>query len=520
MTVPIATPARTSYDELPYQSHPIYVSQPLHLATIAYVLGLDPPPPATARVLEIGCASGGNVIPLAFGNPQSRCVGIDLSARQIEEGRALVAQLGLTNIELLPLSVMDVTPDLGLFDYIICHGVYSWVPPAVQDKILAVCRENLAPTGLAYVSYNTYPGWHLRALIREMMNWHVRQFAEPLVQVREARWFLNFLVQYASEREGVYGGALREEAELIAHLDDSYVFHEHLERDNQPLYFYEFAERLAAHGLRFVAEARYSEQAGVMPATVRTELERLAPDVIRREQYLDFLRNRTFRRSIVCRAEQQVTYELVTDRFRHCWFTARAKPETEDPDVVGDAVVKFVTPTGRSVSTNNPVIKAALVELFSVWPSSWSFDELHARTWRRLEGANLADALLSARDPAAFAALAAQCFISDVVEAHLAPYTFARAVNERPVASLLARTQAPSTDVVCNLRHRGVPLIDLDRLVLPWLDGTRDRQALRQLLCEAVSAGRVKLPDQQPETIDKALDASLTRLAGYSMLVA
>ncbi len=520
MTAPTATSVSTSYDELPYPSHAIHVSQPLHVATIAYLMGLDPPPPATARVLEIGCASGGNLIPVAFNNPQCRCVGIDLSARQVEEGRALIRQLGLANIELLPMNVMDVNRDLGEFDYIICHGVYSWVPPEVQDKILAVCRENLAANGLAYVSYNTYPGWHLRALIREMMNWHVRQFSEPLVQVREARWFLDFLVQHASEPQGVYGAALREEAELLERLSDSYVFHEHLEKDNRPLYFFEFAERLAAHGLRFVAEARFSEQAGVMPARVRDELERLAPDVIQREQYLDFLRNRTFRRTLVCQAEQNVPYELHVERLRQCHFTAHAKPESVEPDVAGNTVERFVTPLQRAISTNNPVIKAALVELFGVWPCSWSFDELYANAWRRLDGVHLADNLLAAKQPSAFAGLLGQCFISDAVEVHLAPFSFVCEISERPVASLLARLQASESDVVCNLRNRGVPLNDLDRLVLPWLDGTRDRAALRQLLCEAVAAARIKLPDEQPETVDKALDASLTRLAGYSMLVA
>jgi methyltransferase-like protein len=338
--------------------------------------------------------------------------------------------------------------------------------------------------------------------------------------VREARWFLDFLVKHVNEPQGVYGAALREEAELIEHLSDSYVFHEHLERDNRPLYFHEFAERLAAHGLRYVAEARYAEMAGVLPPEARRELERLAPDVIRREQYIDFLRNRTFRRSVLCRAEQEVKYELRTERLRQCYFTAHAKPEVEEPDITGDTEVKFVTPLGRAVSTNNPLIKAALVELFRVWPSSFSFDELRAGAWRRLEGAALPEKLLSAKEPDAFASVAAMCFVADVVEVHLAPYPFVREPSERPLASLLARVQAPSRDVVCNLRHRGVPLNDLDRLVLVWLDGTRDRTALRQLLADATASGRISLPDKLPETVDTALHASLTRLGGYSMLVA
>jgi methyltransferase-like protein/ubiquinone/menaquinone biosynthesis C-methylase UbiE len=520
MTTHGNTPASTTYDELPYPSHAIHVSQPLHLATLGLLAGLDPPPPETARVLEIGCASGGNLIPLAFCYPQGSYLGIDLSSRQIEEGRALVSRLGLTNIELLPISVTEVTPQWGEFDYIICHGVYSWVPPEVQEKILEVCRQNLAPRGLAYVSYNTYPGWHLRALIREMMNWHVHRFTEPLVKVREARWFLDFLVRYSAEPEGVYGAALREEKELLERLSDSYVFHEHLEKDNQPVYFYQFAERLSAHGLRYVTETRLPEQAGIVPAEVRAELERLASDVIQREQYFDFLRNRTFRRTLICHAEQAVKHELHTDGLQRCYFTAHAKPETESPDVAGDSVVKFTTPLGRTLSTNNPLIKALLTALFEIWPRSWSFEELYTHAWRRVDAAQLPEPLQAARDPAPFASIVAQCVISDAIEVHLAPFRFVVQLSERPLASALARAQALSGHVVCNMRHRGVPLNELDRFILQQLDGTRDRAALKTLLAEAVAAGKVSLSDAQAETIAKAVDAALTRLAGYSLLVA
>src|SRR5262245_16820704 len=168
----------TSYEEVPYESKPIPGSHPDSLATMAILCGMQPPPIDRCRVLELGCAAGGNLLPMAQTVPDGRFVGIDLSPRQVADGQALIDALGLTNLELRALSILDVGEDFGTFDYIICHGVFSWVPREVQDKILAICRRHLAPNGVAYVSYNTYPGWHLRGMVRDMLTYHARQFED------------------------------------------------------------------------------------------------------------------------------------------------------------------------------------------------------------------------------------------------------------------------------------------------------------------------------------------------------
>jgi SAM-dependent methyltransferase len=166
--VPSAERGReTTYDQVPYESHPFAQTHPDRLATVATLLGMAPTPVEHCRVLELGCASGGNLIPMAAGLPESTFTGIDLSQSAIVAGQAMVASLQLTNIDLRHASILEADGELGIFDYIICHGVYSWVPPEVQDRILEICARNLAPNGVAYVSYNTYPGWHARGTIRE-----------------------------------------------------------------------------------------------------------------------------------------------------------------------------------------------------------------------------------------------------------------------------------------------------------------------------------------------------------------
>ena len=106
-----------------------------------------------------------------------------------------VDAIGLTNVELKCLSILDVTPEFGTFDYVVCHGVYSWVPAPVREKILDICRRNTTPQGVAYVSYNTYPGWHMRGMIRDMMLYHASHFAEPLTKVGQSRALLDFLAE-------------------------------------------------------------------------------------------------------------------------------------------------------------------------------------------------------------------------------------------------------------------------------------------------------------------------------------
>ena len=182
-----------SYDDVPYESHPFAQTHPNRLATVATLFGLRPVPVHRCRVLELGGASGGNLAPMADELRESQFVCIDYSPRQIEEGNRLVETLGLKNLELKYASILDVDESYGMFDYIICHGVYSWVPTEVREKILEICANRLSPNGLVYVSYNTFPGWHMRGMIRDMMQFHANRFTDGRQRVGQARALLDFL---------------------------------------------------------------------------------------------------------------------------------------------------------------------------------------------------------------------------------------------------------------------------------------------------------------------------------------
>src|SRR3569623_2407006 len=227
--------ARTAlkYDLLPYQSKAFAQSQPSRLGGIARLFGLESAPLDGARVLELGCASGGNIIPLAMRYPGASFIGVDLARTQVAAGRARIARLGLGNIEIRCQSFSEIGDELGSFDYIICHGVYSWVPPAVQDAIFRIVGARLSPVGIACISYNVLPGWRMLQPLRDAFMLQIPDDVDSLARVARARELLTFLSE-ATPDKGPYGDMLRSWAARLSGLPADYIAHEFLEEMNNP----------------------------------------------------------------------------------------------------------------------------------------------------------------------------------------------------------------------------------------------------------------------------------------------
>ena len=126
----IAEQNEYAYDAIPYRGYPRFETHPDGLAVRATLFGLEPPALDGARILEIGCGDGGNLIPIAQSLPEATCHGIDLSETQIEMGREVIEAVGLENITLKQGAIGDLAErDEAPWDFILCHGVYSWVTP-------------------------------------------------------------------------------------------------------------------------------------------------------------------------------------------------------------------------------------------------------------------------------------------------------------------------------------------------------------------------------------------------------
>ncbi|HEV2846736.1 MAG TPA: class I SAM-dependent methyltransferase, partial [Thermoanaerobaculia bacterium] len=478
---------RDAYERVPYPSGSIPSSHADNLAVRALLFGLEPPDLRRVRVLELGCADGGNLVPMASELPEGSFLGIDLSPRQIAMGQERLKALGIGNVELRAMSILDVDASLGEFDYVLVHGVFSWVTPEIQDVILRICREHLAPRGVAYVSYNAYPGWHQRQMMREMMLYHTRGIEDLYEQSERSLDLLGVLAEASAKGDEVHGRFLQARFEHLSGYRDrpSYLIHEYLEESNNPLYFHRFMEMAGRHGLQYIADAENDlGEIDLLPPAVAERLRSLARDRIELEQHLDFVLNRTFRRSLLCR--EGIPLEelaMVPERMRRFHAASPVRPDAESPDVRSHACVTFRSEKDRTFTVSHPPTKALLVALAETWPRPLAFAGLLARAGDLL-GAEVEEGLA--------ADILFSLYGGGFLDLHMVPPRCTERVSERPEASPLARREATLGPFVTNQRRRVLKLDDdLARTVLLHLDGTRDRAALREVLAEEVREGRL-----------------------------
>jgi methyltransferase-like protein len=433
---------------------------------------------------------------MALALPGASFVGVDAAPKAIARGQGLVAELGLENVSLEARRIEELSPAAGAFDYVIAHGVYSWVPAAVRDRLLAICREALTDAGVAYVSYNALPGGRLRQAVRDMLVFHTAELADSRERVAQARALLRFLLDGAPGEHGL-SALMRGQAEGLLTRSDATLLHDELAEVNDALYFHEFAAHAARHGLQYLAEADFFEmQIGAASEPAAQALMGIE-DVLRREQYLDFLKARMFRQTLLCRAE------LVIDRTPRPEVIERMAVSTQaqrQGEPGPDSAQAFVGPTGSTLTTDHPLVIEALQRVASAWPAAlWVGDVLGSEATAD-ERRALCDALL-------------RSYAANLVALHVHPPRPTTTPGDAPRATALARHQARAGETVTNLRHASVRIEDdLGRRLVTLLDGTRDRPALAgELRAFLADHGRA-VPDDLAESLDRSLQG-LARLA-------
>ena len=493
------------YDELPYTCHAYPASHPDRMSVVARLFGMTPAPLAGARVLELGCGNGGNLIPMAAQMPDAKFVGLDLSPRQVADGRAQIAELGLTNIELEVADIAKVGPSLPVFDYIIAHGVYSWVPRPVQDALLRLCAEHLSAQGIAYISYNTYPGWRMRGTIRDMMLYHARQFPDPKMQVQQARAVLDFIAQGAPNENSPYARQLKEEVEILRKQSDAYLFHDFLEENNIPVYFHQFVTHAGAHGLQYLGESEFTTMLPQnFPPPVVETLQRIAPDLVRAEQFMDFLRNRPFRQTLLVHRDLALTRQVDWKALGAMEVGSPARPPALPIDERSDAKVQFATPGGMTAQLGTPITKAAMAMLALRWPQTIPFPELCAGARARLGGGAASDPAAAEKDAGELGIELLRMAGAGIVELRMQHPRFTTQVRDRPAVYAVARRNARDGSAVTNLRHEAVALDEFNRHLVMLADGSRDRAALVEELAKVVASGALSIKQQDKAITDPA----------------
>ena len=337
--------AKEIYADLGYLSQPFpYASAPF-LESYARLLGLSPAPASTARILEIGSSYGGNLISQALFYPKTTFTGIEIAPTQVSVGKTYIDQLGITNLDLLEGDVNESHRHLGTYDYIIAHGFYSWVDEETKDNFLRLCKEHLAENGILYMSYNTYPGWHKMDSVRALL-----EFANKDIDTLNHREKVRHGKTVASKLGALmleYDTVKNQQASFLQSLhqtlqkQDCYVGHDHLEPVNTPVYFHQCMDHMAEHGFTYLCDCDLNLSfPDVYDETLRTKLQELAPhDPFAREQYIDFMLNTAFRKSLFTHkgaTPKRITNTSVTDTdFQHSLeqflFTLRIPSEHLEP---------------------------------------------------------------------------------------------------------------------------------------------------------------------------------------------
>jgi SAM-dependent methyltransferase len=438
----------TAYDRFPYQSFPYYETHPDRLRFIAHIFGLSSAPAERARILEIGCGSGGNLIPIAELEPEARLTGLDLAASAIEEARQTAATLGLGNLDFHAQDLTTFEAEPESFDYIIAHGVYSWVPPEVGGKLLDLIARHLAPRGVAFFSHNVKPGYYTRLMAREIMLWHVRGIDDERERLAQARAFLGMVASSARPEVEARKDVLMSELAYVKGLPDWLVRHDYLAESYHASYFEEINAELEKRGLAFLADAELGKMLATgFPQEIQTLLANLAGNLPRHEQLLDFVRLRAFRMTIVCRDGLPIDRAMGTNKLAGLHLSAKLEEAADGT---------FSTPMRGSVRTEAGPTRDALRRIKEAWPQSIPYATLDPVVARDIMG----------------------CLMRDIVFGQLTPTRGVLIAGEKPRATAHARWQATRGPYVTNLRHENTKLTAERGRLLALCDGTRDRMTL------------------------------------------
>lgn len=465
-----------SYDEIPYESTPFPETHPAALAPLARLFGIDAPDPEECRVLEIGCASGGNLIPMALELPRSHFLGIELSERQAADGAGLIQRLGLGNIQIRQGDITQFTGTGEGFDYIIAHGIYSWVPAEVRERMLALMRQQLSPNGIAYISYNTLPGWRWRGILRDMLLFHVRDARTAGERLERAWEMLDFVEQGMANDQSLNARFLRQELKRIRSHHPSYLYHEYLESENHPFLFSQFVAGVERHGLRYVCESdlhtMFSQSLG---DEAGAWAEQQGGGMLALWQYLDFVANRNLRQSLLCRDDRTPRYEIDLGRFSGYSFFADLRP-SHKLDLRRGKAVEFIRADGERHSVEHPLTQSALSILSEGYPDAIPLDTLTAEACRRVAQAG------NPRQAEEVDALQGELFAlysHQAIGARIRPMRLPQGNLDAPRLSALAREQlAMGMRQLTGTHLAGIKLDPFSHRVAGLCDGSRPLEAI------------------------------------------
>jgi len=277
---------------------------PVAMRYVAALNGVMPPRTAdTFRYLELGCGLGRCLTTLAAAYPRGEFVGVDVNPDHTVAVERDIAAGGLGNARIVTADFGHLPDDIGEFDFIALHGVYSWVAPSVREEILAIARKRLTSGGLLLVSYNAMPGWaHLQPIRGILLQYAALRQGDSVQRVRDAVAYLVFMREKQAKyfednpRAAAYLDALLQQ-------DPRYLVHEYLNEHWTSFYFAEVAAAFGQAGLSFVGSQPVFTN--FWDLCVRPEFQELFRTTTNRlvtEAHKDFCANTAFRWDIYAKS--------------------------------------------------------------------------------------------------------------------------------------------------------------------------------------------------------------------------
>ena len=452
------------YDQIPYLANPLPQTHPSRLAAIASMFGLSYVPPKSARVLELGCASGVNLLGMAHFMPDAKFVGVDLSIVQVHEAQRRAKAINASNVTYHHMSIDEIGRDFGEFDYIIAHGVYSWVPNEVQKAILRVCRENLSDDGIAFVSYNVLPGWRMKQATRDVF----MALTPPNVPAA-TRWeyginWIRELIEVNKEEQNkplLHQTIANELENILVKKDLRYLVHEYLEGYNEPILFREFLSHITEAELTYLGDAEPSSMVRHLTNPKLQDFFKKHPPggLAETEQTIDIITGRTFRQSLMVKGSRKAKMNraLTPEFFKNLHIHARMAKTTDQ-----DGQVKYFHQKHGPLNASPPYGTGALdilIELAGMpAPYKLLFDKFAETT--------------QGTEPI-FAEILFSLLGLNGIEIFADPYMPELPKGATPLAILDAES---GRNVTTNAVGEAIGLDPLQTLILPLLKGDWDRE--------------------------------------------
>ncbi len=418
---------------------------------------------------------------------------------------------------------MEWDPGETPFDYILAHGFFSWVPEPVRIRLLQLCQQSMAPQGVAYISYNAFPGCHLRRMVWDMMRSHVQGIEDPCSAGLPKPKNSSNGWRRMSLGDGSYSVAVRSEAkDLLQRTHTSVLFHDDLAEINQPYSFEDFMDVARQHDLQFLAEADYCEMSdAVAGSDAIARLEALSDgDPLRKEQYRDYLKGRRFRQTLLCHAASGLHRTIDGEAVASLSVAGDLSAQETAADAPPTDVVRFVSAAGAAITTDHPFVKAALARIATEFPTPISVPHLL--------GAGAAGSTCSEEDQAALIEALSRGFRHGLITLVCDAPEYASEATAMPRLSPLARLQLEaSSPVIFSLRPGMINIESVvTRELLLLLDGSRERPALLQELSVRMAA--LAPPQGEPardanwwhDMLAPQLEQGLEQAARMALLVA